>query len=152
MKIQVLEQRKHILTLTRWYRAKYITNSDSKSHANFLCTGLVGPSQYASKEQTSERSMNTHGRAWEEGEEAGRESSLGYPLQPRQNPTQDSSVFEEHNIRQRSTEYRRTPSDQDFTESRDNLGPSPGSLVILIKLKCLSQPIRTENKKGFGKR
>jgi hypothetical protein len=47
-KFQVLEQRKHILTLTRWYRAKYITNSDSKSHANFLCTGLDRPSQYAS--------------------------------------------------------------------------------------------------------
>ena len=48
---------------------------------------------------------------------------------------------------------RRTPSHQDFfKESRDNLGPSPGSLVIRIKLKWLSQPIRTENINGFGKR
>jgi hypothetical protein len=96
--------------------------------------------------------VNTHGRAWEKGEEAGRESSLRYPLQPRQDPTRDSSVllFNEHNRRQRITEYRRTPSDQDFTRSRENLEPSPGSLVILIKLKCLSPLVRTEIKKGLA--
>jgi hypothetical protein len=98
------------------------------------------------------KTVNTHGRAWMKGEEAGGESGLGYPLQPRQDSTQDSSVFDKHNRRRRSTEYRRTPSDQDFTGSRDNLGPSPGSLVIRIKLKCLSQLVRTEIKKGFGNR
>ena len=39
-----LEQGNHILTLTRWYREKYITTSDSYTHANLLCTGLVEPS------------------------------------------------------------------------------------------------------------
>ena len=56
------------------------------------------------KEQTSERSMNTQGRAWERGEGAGRESSLGYPLHLRQTPARDSSVFGKHNICQRNTE------------------------------------------------
>ncbi len=99
MKIQVLEQRKHILTLTRWYRAKYITNSDSYSHANFLCTGLDRPSQYNSNIGANLGEIeNTHGCAWEEGEEAGRESSLGYPLHLRQTPARDSSMFDKHNI------------------------------------------------------
>ena len=48
MQIKFLEQMNHILTLTRWYREKYITTSDSYTHANFLCTGLDRPSQYAS--------------------------------------------------------------------------------------------------------
>ena len=43
-KIKFLEQRNHILTLTRWYREKYITTSDSYTLANLLCTGLVEPS------------------------------------------------------------------------------------------------------------
>ena len=56
-------------------------------------------------------------------------------------------MVNDHNRRRRIMEYCRTPSDQDFTRSRDNLGPSPGSLVIRIKLKCLSQPVRTEIKR-----
>jgi hypothetical protein len=69
-------------------------------------------------------------------------------LATRQDRTRDSSVFDEHNRRQRIMEYRRTLSDEDFTGSRDNLGPLPCSLLIRINLKCFSQPVKTEIKKG----
>jgi hypothetical protein len=101
--------------------------------------------------RSKSRSNEEHAQAvrGRTGREQGESKSLGYPLQPGQTLTQDSSnVFDEHKNRQRITENRRTPHDQDFNLSRDNLGPSPVSIVICIKVKCLSQPIRTEINKG----
>ena len=76
--------------------------------------------------------MNTHGRAREGGEEAWRESSLGYPLHLRHTPARDSSVFGKHKQMTKDHSDRGTPSHQTSSTSSDNLGTSPGRLVIRI--------------------